>query len=334
MTNTISQALEPFRLNSQPVVRVWGGNRISELFPQKKHNFSEPVGEWWEIHGSLTIRDGANAGLTLDQLVQQQPQALLGQNGSDGLDFPLLVKWLDCKEWLSVQIHPDDSLAQRLTGNPAARGKTECWYFYEVDAGSEIVHSLSRLPNDEELAGIEGSQWLDWLNRSQVNNGEWWMTEAGIVHALGPGVRVLEIQQSSDITYRLYDWDRVGLDGQPRQLHVEEAKAVLREKLQDLPKPSAVNYPKADPTQQPCVSPVLGCPFFQVEEVIGSRVDLGNRPAALELWCALSNSIEIAWEGGQLQLDPGESAVIPHNSPSLNSVHCQGKWTRVLAGQP
>jgi mannose-6-phosphate isomerase len=333
MTNIDIEVLEPFRLNSQPVVRVWGGNRISELFPQKQHTLSEPVGEWWEIHGSLKIRDGAFESLTLDQLLERYPTALLGSKAKPNQDFPLLVKWLDCKEWLSVQIHPDDALAKSISGNPVARGKTECWYFYEVDEGSEIVHSLNRLPTNEQLESIQGAEWLDWLNRATVSNGQWWMTEAGIVHALGPGVRVLEIQQSSDITYRLYDWDRVGLDGKPRELHVEEAKTVLREKLQELPKPAPVDYPRPDSGCSPCVSPVLACPFFRVEEVTGDREDLYQRRAQLEIWCALTDPVNLSWSQGSLRLDPGESAVIPCHSPSITSVQCTGKWTRVISGE-
>lgn len=321
--------LKPFRLVPQPVTRVWGGHKIAEIFNRSEVASGleptrvEPIGEWWEVHGSLRIRDGEHQGKTLDQLLQTHGRELLGSllDQEGVVDFPLLVKWLDCHDWLSVQIHPDDALARELTGQAGSRGKNECWYILKANPSAEIIHSLHKLPSSQELESIDGAQWLDWLNRTPVQPGQWWMTQAGIVHALGPGIQLLEIQQSSDLTYRLYDWDRLGLDGQPRPLHPAQAKRVLGQLLRELPKPR----PNLRPPQLKQFE-ATECPYFRVQELIGDCLKFP--PGQLLLVSALSSPLKLEWPQGVLELDPGETAIVPAATQlqRVGSAHPDQSW--------
>src|SRR5262249_52399588 len=138
-----------------------------------------------------------------------------------------LIKFLDAQQWLSVQVHPDDELAAKLEGEP--RGKTECWYVLDAVPGAQIVYGFAESMDAESFRkAIAERRVKDVLQYVSVAPGDFVFMPAGMVHALGPGLLIYELQQTSDITYRVYDWDRVGLDGKPRELHLEKALACTR----------------------------------------------------------------------------------------------------------
>lgn len=312
--------MQPFTLAPRPVVRVWGGSRLQEigLCPPS----SEPLGECWAVFGELPVADGPLRGRTLDQLVEHFGTKLLGRwSDPQEKGFPLLTKWLDCRDWLSIQVHPDDAVARQLTGDPEQRGKSEAWYFHQVDPQGQVIHGWSQLPPvEDQLRKLEGADWLPLVRRYRPQPGSWVHTPPGTIHALGPGLLVFEVQQSSDLTYRVYDWDRPGLDGSPRPLHRQEAlEAVLG---------SRPEMPPETPPGLLGAARIL-TPYFCVEEVTGERTwEPGGD--SFELLTALNYTLNIDCGGQGWKLSPGSSLVVPATAPKLT---CQAppeaRWFRV-----
>lgn len=305
--------LTPLLVEPLPVVRVWGGQKMAAWRGYASH---QPVGESWEVHGSQPVRGW---DCSLDQLCERFGERLLGCWGrSLPSGFPLLTKWLDCQEWLSVQVHPDDGVARRLQGN-TFRGKAEAWYFAEVEDQAEVIHGWKGpRPSRQQLEQIEGAQWLEWVRRYRPRPGEWSYTPPGTVHALGPGLLVFEVQQSSDLTYRLYDWGRLGLDGLPRPLHLAESYEAI---CDSSPEPEVAAPPD-----------LLGqvevlCPHFVVERVEGTRhwSPQGN---SVELLTSLNSPARVASGEQSWELKPGDSLVVPAEVADL-SWEGSGPWLRV-----
>lgn len=207
----------PLLFNQVLLEKVWGGHSIHEW----KYGISshEAIGESWEIHTKNVISNGAFAGKTLQEVIDSFPFEMTGRRES--IEFPLLVKLLDAREWLSVQVHPDDALAMELEGEP--RGKTECWYILSAEANAQIQYDLKIGSNIQEYSeSILQRKPTEQLEFLDVKAGDVIFVPAGTVHAIGPGIMLYELQQTSDTTYRLYDWDRPGLDGKPRELHIDK----------------------------------------------------------------------------------------------------------------
>lgn len=211
--------------------KLWGGRRLEELLDRSLP--SGAIGESWDVaahaNGVSVVDQGELAGKSLVELVRLYGSELLGVKGQemDG-KFPLLLKFIDARQDLSVQVHPDDNYAAlNLQGE---LGKTEMWYIVHSDPGAWIIWGLRPGVTREQFSeAVEkgGSQILDCLNIVQVKAGEIYPISAGLVHALGAGVVVAEIQQNSDTTYRVYDWDRVDDQGQARELHIAQALEVI-----------------------------------------------------------------------------------------------------------
>lgn len=208
---------------------LWGGHRILPF--KGLPDDGRPIGESWElsgIHGhESVVKGGAYDGLTLTQLVAEGKGALVGEEnyGRFGTSFPLLVKFIDAAQPLSVQVHPDDRLAQERHGCP---GKSEMWYLVDCEAGAYLFDGFSRkVTVDEYEARVKDCTLPDVLRRYVVQKGDVYYLPAGRVHSIGAGCFICEIQQSSDVTYRIYDFGRTDSEGRPRQLHVEEAREAI-----------------------------------------------------------------------------------------------------------
>lgn len=206
--------------------RVWGGRRLSDLFG-KLLPPDAPIGESWEIvdrpDDASEIANGPLAGRTLRWLMENHATSLLGPNPPDR--FPLLVKIIDAAMDLSVQVHPPAALAGQFDGEP----KTETWYVVHADPGAQLFAGLKANTTRESFeASLRKGTLEDCLHRLSVKQGDALHLPSGRLHALGGGVIVFEFQQNSDTTYRVYDWNRVGLDGQPRELHIEPALASIQ----------------------------------------------------------------------------------------------------------
>jgi mannose-6-phosphate isomerase len=206
-------------------VKVWGGRQLEHRLG-KRLPTAEPYGESWEIFWRNRIANGAERGKQLGQLISEQPLALSGKAEADA-EFPLLVKFIDAQDWLSVQVHPDDALALALEGEP--RGKTECWYIVDAAPDAQIIYGFAQATDAETFRrAIAEGRARERLQFVPVQADDFIFVPAGTLHAIGTGVLLYELQQTSDTTYRVYDWDRLGLDGKPRPLHLEKALRCTR----------------------------------------------------------------------------------------------------------
>ena len=216
--------LYPLKLEPSPHVKVWGGRRLAERL-NKTLPDEQLYGESWELHGESRVVNGALRGWTLDQLAQRYGAQLLGKGNDPEAGFPLLAKFIDADDWLSIQVHPNDEQALELEGEP--RGKTEAWIVLAAEAGAQLVIGVKPGSSRATLAeAIERGELETLLAYAEVKAGDTLYMPANTIHALGPGILIYEIQQSSDITYRLYDWGRLGLDGAPRELHIDKGLQV------------------------------------------------------------------------------------------------------------
>src|SRR5690625_3974011 len=210
----------------QPVFqeRIWGGTKLNSLFGY--HIPSDRTGEAWVIsahrNGPSEILNGPLKGKTMLDAWQEHPELFGKQQASEA--FPLLVKILDANDNLSVQVHPDDTYAQEVEDEPY--GKTECWYVLHAEPDAEIIFGHHAQTKEEFLNLVERGQWDNLLRRVKVKEGDFFYVPSGTIHAIGKGVVILEIQQSSDITYRLYDYDRRDTTGKLRELHLDAALEV------------------------------------------------------------------------------------------------------------
>lgn len=213
--------IEPYPLKFHPILkhRIWGGDYLSGIFLTAE---SGPLGEAWLLSGhpdAVSIcANGSLAGQTLAEILERYPGSFLGMVTPGR--FPVLIKLIDAAADLSVQVHPDDQLANQLGHD---QGKTESWYVLSADQDAEIVVGLALATPAEVLAVAKQGALGEHLLRQRVQAGDLIHLPAGTVHALLRGVRVIEVQQTSDITYRLFDWNRLGDDGCPRDLHIAEA---------------------------------------------------------------------------------------------------------------
>src|SRR4029453_17011243 len=202
--------------------RIWGGRKLAELFG-KKLPPSFPIGESWEIvdrpEAQSVVRDGPLRGKTLRELWTQDRQSIFG-NVPDATRFPLLVKILDAREKLSLQVHPPEKVTAKLGGEP----KTEFWYIATADPSAELFVGLQEAVTRAQFEeALRAGTIAEYVHRIRVRTGDAMFLPAGRLHAVGEGNLLVEIQQSSDTTYRVFDWNRVDDQGRPRQLHVDQA---------------------------------------------------------------------------------------------------------------
>ncbi|WP_413375609.1 mannose-6-phosphate isomerase, class I [Alkalihalobacillus sp. 1P02AB] len=224
---------EPIFLKPVFHERIWGGQKLSTEF-----NYVIPfekTGEAWVIsahpNGPSVVKNGPLVGKTLAELWNEHGQ-LFNKEQDNQEEYPLLIKILDAADDLSVQVHPNDEFAREVEGVPY--GKTECWYVLSAEEGAELILG-HKATTREELEDMMGNgQWDHLLKRIKVQAGDFVYVPSGTIHAIGKGIVILETQQSSDITYRVYDYDRVDASGQKRELHLERSKEVTTVPHQDV----------------------------------------------------------------------------------------------------
>jgi mannose-6-phosphate isomerase len=219
-------SLYPIRF--RPVIKetLWGGSALRERFG-KKAKAGTTVGESWEICGmpgaSSVVANGFLRGNTLEEIMEVYMGDLVGDAVYEkyGNEFPLLIKFIDARDTLSIQVHPDDRLAAE---RHHAWGKTEMWYVIDASPGAVIYTGFRKKTTREEyLEHLHGKKLADIINATPVSRGDAFFIPAGMVHAIGAGVLLTEIQQTSDVTYRIYDWDRTDAAGKPREMHTSLA---------------------------------------------------------------------------------------------------------------
>ena len=271
--------MKPYKFKPYLKTTLWGGYQIA---PFKGIYTTQPnIGESWEISGvpgyeSVAVErgllDDVDEGLTLVQLIDKYKGALIGNSvyRKYGNRFPLLVKFIDSRQDLSIQVHPDDTLAQKRHG---CAGKTEMWYIVKADVGAKIYAGMRRQITPEDYEKLvqsteEENPMQDVISTHESHDGDLYFLPAGRIHAIGAGNFLAEIQQTSDITYRVYDFGRKDSHGNPRELHVEEAKDAIDYQVYPGYRTS---YDTTKPTSQ-----LISCPYFTVHRVVvqvASQID-------------------------------------------------------------
>jgi mannose-6-phosphate isomerase len=290
--------LSPFVVGPLLKERVWGGSRLGKHDP--------PIGEAWIVCDRSPIVSGEFAGLTLEEVVDLAPAEFLGQPvfDSEGANFPLLIKVLDPADWLSIQVHPDDALAVELEG-PGFRGKTEAWYVLDADPGAELIAGVRPGIPAEDVRNVirEGSIEV-LLERHPVREGDALLVEAGLIHALGPGVFIYEVQQNSDLTYRVSDWGRPASAG--RALHNEQSAQAAKPELRPQFAPMVKRLPNGS-------FPVLGCRYFDLELVDsdGATIERNTELRSFAAVTLIQGRAELVSANGRLSLARYQSAVVP-----------------------
>ena len=299
-----------YPLTFQPELKekVWGGRALESVLG-KQLPPDMPIGESWEVHGGSVVANGPYAGRTVDALREELGAELMGRALSDSPApvFPLLFKYIDASEFLSVQVHPDDGYTREHTGYPY--GKPEAWYIVHAGRGARIVHGWKRPTTPEEVeASVRENRLEDLLQYVPVSPSDVIYAPAGTVHALGGGIVLGEIQQSSDTTYRLYDWGRVGFDGQPRELHLRESLETLEYDLTEQHKSPRLDTELGGATR----SYRLACRYFAIEVLEGSaplQAPMGGD--RFELLSSLGGAVALGWDGGEMELAKGRTVLLP-----------------------
>ena len=295
---------------------VWGGEKIA---PFKGVNTQQKnIGESWELSGvkgnESIVAEGPLAGRTITSLAEEYKGALLGEKvyAATGAEFPLLIKFIDARDDLSIQVHPDDKLAaERHNGS---KGKTEMWYVVQADEKAHLMSGLNKEITPEEYAAkVADNTITDVLHDYDVHAGDVFFLPAGRIHSIGKGCFIAEIQQTSDITYRIYDFGRLGLDGKPRELHTELSKA-------------AIDYtvlPDYKTSYQSCKdqeNELVSCKYFTTslyeldKEVTKDMSGLDSFVIAI---CVEGSGSLTDSEGNVVSLSQGETVLIPACSRSF-----------------
>jgi mannose-6-phosphate isomerase len=309
-----------YPLKFKPIYKdkVWGGQKIKTNL--KKDIGGLPnCGEAWMVSGieedQSIVVNGFLADNELNELVEIYMGDLVGEKNYEtfGDKFPILLKILDTNDWLSVQVHPDDALAKkRGLGN----GKSEMWYIMEADQGAELICGFNKSLNKNEYSKtFEAGQLKSILNFENVNKGDVLYMPAGRVHALGPGLLLAEIQQSSDTTYRIYDWDRKDADGNSRDLHTEEALDAFNFQLENKYKTDYRDVINETAT-------IVKSPYFTTNMIQlnhGFEKDYVALDSFVIHLCVEGDYI-LKYEGGFEQINKGEAVLIP---AILNEIQIQ-----------
>lgn len=301
-------------LRLQPLYqeRVWGGRTLETFLgrrlPSGSGSTAKPIGESWEIvdrpEAQSVITSGKFKGKKLRDVIARHASEIMGPDWDKDRPFPILVKWLDCRERLSLQVHPPVSVATSLKGEP----KTETWFIADTEPGASLIVGLKKGVTREQFEKAIASNTLeDCVHRFRVAEGDSILVHSGQVHAIDAGNLILEIQQNSDTTYRVYDWGRTGLDGKPRQLHINESLVSI--KWDDF-EPAPV---RAAPTS----GVIADCDEFRIRRIVLDRGETLTIPAneyarILSVVTGKLAPTSDVGEGNDKALTRGENVILPY----------------------
>lgn len=302
---------------------VWGGEKIAPFkgVETDQHN----IGESWELSGvkgnESVVAEGALAGKTITELAEEYKGCLLGEKvfAKTGTEFPLLIKFIDARDDLSIQVHPDDALAgARHNGS---KGKTEMWYVVQADEKAHLMSGLTKHITPEEYAAkVEDNTITDVLHDYNVSAGDVFFLPAGRIHSIGTGCFIAEIQQTSDITYRIYDFGRVGLDGKPRELHTELSKAAIDYTVLD-------DYKTAYEEVKNAENEIVSCEYFttslfDLDQPVSVPVKAND--SFMIVICVGGNGTLTDSEGNAVTLRQGETVLVPACTESVTFTPSEG----------
>lgn len=301
-------SIELYPLVFEPILkdRIWGGTKLKTDLG--KNIPTQTTGESWElsaVEGDVSIvKDGAYKGKPLTVLLEEYPEEILGTKVHKQFDnnFPLLFKFLDAKDDLSIQVHPNDELAKKRHNS---FGKTEMWYVMQADKGSRIIVGFKEKSSPEEyLKHLESKKLIDILNETEVKKGDVHFLETGTIHAIGAGIVIAEIQQTSDITYRVYDWDRKDANGKSRELHVEQALDAMNYNVTNTEK----QYSKAENNH----NTVVDCPYFTTNFIrLNGSLNVEKDTASFTVYICTEGSFTFTAKGKEYNFKKGDTLLIP-----------------------
>ena len=309
--------LYPLQFNPILKERIWGGEKLKTIL--NKPITSKITGESWElstVEGDVSmVANGDLAGKSLNDLIDSNPEELLGTDVYKrfGKQFPLLFKYLDAREDLSIQVHPNDELAKKRHNS---FGKTEMWYVMQADKDSKLIVGFKEDSNAAEyLENLKNKTLLTILDNVKVEVGDVFFLETGTVHAIGAGLVIAEIQQTSDVTYRLYDFDRVDAEGNERELHVDLAL-------------DAINYNKIDTYKKynkdvNQSNSMVDCPYFTTNFLpLEGEITVNKSGNSFTVYMCVEGDFELEYEGAKMKYIKGDTILIP---ASLKTFVLKGK---------
>ncbi|MEG0905925.1 MAG: type I phosphomannose isomerase catalytic subunit [Cellulosilyticaceae bacterium] len=287
---------------------LWGGNKLKNEYG--KIGDTEIVAESWELSthpdGVSTIEEGEDKGLSLSSYIKSKGKKELGSKCKVEDDIPILIKFIDAKDDLSIQVHPDDKYALKYEGD---YGKTEMWYVLEAEENAELIYGFSKDMTKEGFRlAVENHTLTEVVNHVKVEKGDVFFIEPGMMHAIGKGIIIAEIQQRSNVTYRIYDFNRVGIDGKPRELHVDKALEVVRLNKAGEPK---VKYTLIE--HEGYKRGVLAsCEYFHVELIeVNTEVELNVDETTFQSLLVVEGNGQIISEKEKIEMGKGDSVFLP-----------------------
>jgi len=305
--------MRPFELTAPLKDYIWGGTRLRDEFG--KQSELPRIAESWELSchkdGRSLIASGEYKGMTLAELIDKHPE-ICGKACSNAEDFPVLVKLIDAKDDLSIQVHPDDDYAGRIENS---FGKTEMWYIVDCDEGAELIYGFrDRISREEFRRSVENNTFLEYVNRVPVKKGDVFFIPPGTLHAIGKGMLIAEIQQSSNVTYRVYDYGRVGADGKPRELHIEKALDVT---IPDVPEHKVENHLKNTYGMEMDV--IRRCGYFYVLKLeCQGTYELREDANSFIHLLVIEGEGEVSYEDGSIPIKKGSSVFVPAGNETLD----------------
>lgn len=298
----------PLKFQSILKERLWGGTKLKDVLGKPIEN--DITGESWElstVKGDISvIANGNLAGTSLQELIDENPEGVLGKSVVDrfGTDFPILIKFIDAKQDLSIQLHPDDALAKERHDS---FGKTEMWYIMDADKDANLIVGFNKDVSKEEYSeSIKNDALLDLLNYETVKEGDAFFINTGKIHAIGAGVLLAEIQQTSDVTYRVFDFNRKDKNGNLRELHTEMAL-------------DAIDYSKKDDfkvvysSEENVVNEMVDCPYFKTNFLELSqdlKLNVSSRDS-FSIYMCVGGSVAIENDHGTATIQKGETILVP-----------------------
>jgi mannose-6-phosphate isomerase len=302
--------LYPLKFNPIFKDKIWGGEKMRTKLDM---DFSPlpNCGEAWILSGvknnESVVSNGYLAGNNLNELVEVYMYDLVGEKifNKYGNEFPILVKIIDANDWLSIQVHPDDELAKR---RKIGRGKTEMWYILDSEKDARIITGFNRkMDKSTYLHHLNNKSLKDIMNFEKAEKGDVFFMPAGRVHALGPGIFLAEIQQTSDTTYRIYDWDRVDAKGKSRDIHTELAMDAIDFNVYD-------DYKTIAETKQDKTVNLVNCPYFTTNLINLTGHSLEKEIDTIDsfiIYLCVSGAAELIYPIGREALKAGEAALVP-----------------------
>ena len=284
---------------------LWGGTRLRDDYGLECN--LDIIAEGWMLSchkdGNSTIENGEYKGLTLREAIEKSETSLIGTNAEGFPDFPILIKLIDAKQNLSIQVHPDDEYAQKVEGE---FGKTEMWYVVDCEDGAYLYYGFKEeISKAQFKEAIENNTLTNILNKVEVKKGDCFFIESGTVHAIGAGLLIAEIQQNSNTTYRVYDYGRVGADGKPRELHTEKAVDVT---VTTLPK-----YPVLHDNQE-IETTLAECKYFKVKKHnVNGNIEINVDSTSFSSLLCVEGQCTV----GDVEIKAGECVFIPANMGSV-----------------